>query len=343
MKSELIHRSVSVSLMLLALSLGAPAIVSAQESPGQGQSGYRPMELMTAQSESFALGNLLGKPLRGSNQEEFTTLSDFLIDPRSGRVHFAMVHSGSNTHRLVPMRALRPGTGTSGLVVALDRAAWDRVGTMTESQLQGRIFVDAPHQHRLQQQFALSSFEAPVDGLVRASTFRGRELRANNEALGVIDDVVIDFHNKIAAPVIRTASRWNAPERKVLVHFPYLQVSDNNQGAVMANLDRGDFRNAWSQVASSDANSNYANQATGGSGSYFNQGASVQPMTASTVQQAIDRDASLPRGSVQAVMEPRIVLRGTVPSDQKRQEMERAAQQAAPGVRIENQINVRSW
>jgi hypothetical protein len=43
------------------------------------------------------------------------------------------------------------------------------------------------------------------------------------------------------------------------------------------------------------------------------------------------------------VAEPRIVLRGSVTSEQQKAEIQNTAQQAAPGVAIENQLTVRRW
>ncbi|MDO8544340.1 MAG: BON domain-containing protein [Opitutaceae bacterium] len=60
------------------------------------------------------------------------------------------------------------------------------------------------------------------------------------------------------------------------------------------------------------------------------------------VRQAIDRDQSI-QGSVQVIPESRIVLQGSVPSEQKKNEIEQAARQAAPGVRIDSNLTVRQW
>lgn len=62
---------------------------------------------------------------------------------------------------------------------------------------------------------------------------------------------------------------------------------------------------------------------------------------AQTVRAALDADTSLARASVRVSPEgQRLVLRGTVDDDATRRAVERAAQQAASGVTIDNQIQV---
>ena len=58
------------------------------------------------------------------------------------------------------------------------------------------------------------------------------------------------------------------------------------------------------------------------------------------VKQSIDR--SWARNQVGVAMDPSgVILRGLVDNDQERGNIERLAQRAAPGMRIENQIAVR--
>lgn len=331
MKTHIIPRRVSTSVALFSLCLVSTLAARAQL-PGPGQPGYQPVEIVTPQTQSFAVGQLTGKPVRGANQEELSRLSEFLIDPRSGRVHFAVVTSGGNTFRLVPMSALQSGSGNSGLVVALDRGRWDQIPTFSEQELLGQVTLDAAHQQRFQQQFNLPVADQAAEGLIRSTLLNERELRAGNELIGTVDDVVIDFHNRIAAPLVRMKPGFGADGQRLLVHFSALQVSPEHRGVITTNLARNDFlpREAG-QLAP-----------TGYSSAFNTQTQQQAQQAAQAVQQAIERDGSMPRGSVQAFSETRVVLRGAVDSEQKRADVERAAQQAAPGVPIVNQLMVRN-
>ena len=331
MKTHAIPRPISTSLALFSLCLlTAPALHA--QLPGPGQPGYRPIESVTGQTHSFSVGQLTGKPVRNAQHEELSRISEFLIDPRSGRVHFAVVTAGGNTFRLVPMSALQPGSGTAGLVVGLDRGRWDQIPTMSEQELLSSVTLDSAAQQRFQQQFGLPGPEQAVQGLIRSTLLNERELRAGHELVGTVDDVVIDFHNRISAPLVRMKPGFGSDGDRVLVHFSALNVSPEHRGVITTNLTRNDFlqRDAAGQLAP-----------TGHPSGFHAQQAQAQ-QAAQAVQQALDRDGSMPRGSVQAYPETRVVLRGAVDNEQKRQDVERAAQQAAPGVPIVNQLMVRN-
>jgi sporulation protein YlmC with PRC-barrel domain len=190
----------------LALAVGlAWAPVSRAQLPSPGQPGYQPVELGTPQHHDFAVGHLAGQPVRAANQEELGKISDFLIDPQSGRVHFAVTTGGGNIFRIVPMSALQPGSGSSGLKLALDRAQWDQINTMTEQELLNRVAIDSTRQQQLQQQFRLGAAEPPAENLIRSMLLNEREVRAGNERVGKVDDVIIDFHNRICAPLVKVS------------------------------------------------------------------------------------------------------------------------------------------
>lgn len=329
MKTHSIQRPLTASFALGVLCLAALPVGRAQL-PAPGAPGHQPIEVLRPEIQAFTLGQLSGKPVRGANQEEFGTLADFLIEPTSGRVHFAVAPAGGNTFRIMPMSALQQGSGTAGVLLALDRARWDRVGTISQTELEPRVTIDAAHQQRLHEQFQLAAAEQPLEGLMRASRLKGREVRSGNDALGTVEDVVIDFHNKIAAPVVKLAAGFGGGEQRVLIHFSRLQVNPDGQGPLMASVGRGDFYALRPGLLTP----------TGYPSGFNPAGRTHAAVTA--VQQALDRDAALPRGTVQAIPETRIILRGAVDNEQKKIEIERAAQQAAPGVQIENQLLVRN-
>lgn len=317
------------TVTLLATCL-APITALQSQTPAPGQPGYQPVELVRPEIEPFRVSQLVNKPVRGAGNEQFSHITDFLVDPQSGRVHFVVVDAGSNTSRLIPMSAIQPGSGPAGLIVALDRAQWDQVGTLTPEQLQRQVTVDASHQQRLQQQFRLSAGEEPLSGLIRTSQLHGREVRAASDRLGTVEDVVIDFHNRIAAPLVKTAARSGAAEQRVLVHFPRLQVSPDAGSPIVASISRGDLSGLGSGQLTP-------------TGPVAGANAQNQPAqtVAIAVQHALESNGVVPRGSVQVYPETRVVLRGVVENEQKRADVERAAQQAAPGMRIENQLMVR--
>lgn len=340
MKTYHLKRTATASLIVSALCIGAIATQAQQPAPGQSMT----LEVATAQSDAFALNNIIGKPLRSSNQQQLSTIADFLVDPSTGRLHFAVAPSGAGpsgeTYRIIPMAALQATPMADAFTVQLDRAQWQQVGTMIEPRLQGRINIDEQHQQRLTQQFGLAG--QPVDiggaaGLIRASQLQGREIRSAHEQFGTIEDVVIDLHNKIAAPMLKptSASTAGVADQKFLVPFERLQITDA-QGAITTNLTQADFRQLQGGLTPTGHPS-----AIGQPSGQF--GANQPVMAAAiAVRQALNQDHSL-RGNVHVVPESRIVLQGSVENEQKKAQVEHAARQAAQGVRIDNQLTVRSW
>lgn len=325
------HLKFVTPAFLTALAFCAGGVAAHAQNPA-GMS----LEVASPQSEAFTLKNLSGKPVRASNQEQLSTVSDFLIEPQSGRVQFLVAPSGGgaegDTFRIIPIAAITASPSGDTFNLTIDRSQWEKVGTMTESRLRGKISINEEHQQRLAREMAMSGQPASTGALefVRASELRGREIRAGNEQVGTIEDVVIDLHNKIAAPLVTPAGGFAAGAQKFLVPFQQLQLGDQAQGAINTTLTRADFQRLQPGLSP-----------TGQPSSWFGQPQSAAA-SATAVQTALARNPSLAKYAVQVVPESRLVLRGTVENEQRKQEVQQAAQQAAPGVRIDNEITVQN-
>lgn len=345
MKTYRFPSSVAFPVLLGGLTLGLlPSVGRAASLPaGAGlwnrvsnpqtanASGAGGLQVATANDATFSFGQVSGKPLRSANREELGTVTDFLIDPQSGQVRFAVVPSGGDPSnpgfRLVPLAALDAAAGGDGFTLRLDRGQWDQAGTITEREMQGKFTLNSEHQDRLNRQFALANQTAASGDLevVRASQLRGQTVRANNDALGNISDVLIDSARQTAAIVLQPTGS----AQSFIVTFPRLQFGANGQAGLTTNLSRADFQSAGLTPT--------------GFASGQNPGDNMAAVNsaASAVQQTLARTAG--GAGVQVVPESRIVLRGAVPNQQKKSELERAAAQAAPGVRIDSELTVRGW
>lgn len=313
------HRFSPARWLAAALLALSPALVVAQTRASMART-------FTADLDSFTLSKLIDRPVQASNQEQLSTLKDFLIHPQTGRVAFAVVDSGSNTFRLVPLSALAPGNTATAIVLRVDRNQWDKVGTVTDGELKGRIAINAEHQQRLSQQFALAQpvNSEGLDALVRATSLRGQTIRSGNDQLGAIEDVAVDLVRQTSAAVVKASAAFTGNEQKFLLPFHQLQATDNGFTTPMT-------RAAFQAPVGAFAPTGY--------GSAFTT--PPADATAAAVQQALQRAGVA--GAVQAVPENRIVLRGSVESEQKKNEIENAARQAAPGIRIDSELNVRRW
>lgn len=306
---------------------------SAATSPQATAAGVGSVQVANPEAEAFSLQRLSGKPLRGSGQEELGTVSDFLIDPQTGQVRYAVVPSGAGssgeTYRIVPMAALDPTSGPEGLRISLGKAQWDQVGTMTEPELKGSISLNDDQRQRLTQQFALQQAAVAAGAsneLMRASQLRGKTLQSGGQQIGSIQDVAVDVRHQVAAALVTPPGPAG---QKFLVPFAQLQISSPDQPTVNTTLTQMHFQQAQSGTP------------TGLTGSPFTSANPPATAAAMAVRRALDQDAALARANVQVIPESRIALRGTVESEQIRSNIERTAKEAAPGLQVDNHITVK--
>lgn len=295
------------------------------------------MHRFSPKTEPFGLQRMAGRPVKSRNGEQLSTITDFLVDPQTGRVHFAMLPSGGGprgmTYRIVPISAF-VGSDESALVLRLDRTQWDRVGTMDESMLRDRVTIDVDHQQRLSRQLSLPLKEI-YDGrgaadLVRATTLRGQSIRSGKGQLGRVEDVVIDVTRRESAIVLSIDLSFGGPtmeaDRRYVV--PYQQLGRRDGRDWRSELRPEDFPRYERVIG--------AGEPTGrGREALLDLGP-----VATAAKRTLDR--SWARGRVEVVPERnRLVLRGILDSDAEREEIEQLVGRTAPDVRIENQIAVR--
>jgi sporulation protein YlmC with PRC-barrel domain len=333
MKAHLFFPAIAACVAVVSTLAHAqtPAFSSSAATP-TANSSLATLQATSASTAAFALNQLAGKPVRGADQEQLGTVTDFLLEPQTGRVVFAIVPTGrgagGETFRLVPMATLDPAASSQeALALKITRAQWDQVGTITEQEIQGRVSLNADLVQRNARQFSLPGAEnaAAMSNLVRATGLRGQPVRSGAEQVGTIEDVLVDVVRQTAAAAVKPATNFAATNAAVIVPFAQLQFTP--EGAITTTLGRNEFQAAGGLTP------------TG----YTDAAATQTQAAASAVQQAIANNRAFGGSNVQVTTENRLVLRGTVSTAQQRADLERTATQAAPGVRIDNQITVRGW
>jgi hypothetical protein len=336
MKTSSLSFATLTTLAFSAVSVGfaqTPAFsTQPPTSSVQTAGAHMTLTALSPADEPFALSRLSGRALHSANQEELGSVADFLVDPTSGKVRFAIVPTGrgasGETFRLVPtsiIDATNAANGSNPLIARITRAQWEQVGTMVEQEVGARVSLNSEQLQRNSKQFGITGQDdsAGANNLVRASSLKGQSLLSGNEQIAVIDDVLIDVSRQAAAAVVVPAGVSAAANQKFVVPFQQMQVAATGQGAITTTLTRADFQQT--------------------NGALTPTGYSSADTAVTTVQQAIANNRNLAGTGVQVASEPRLVLRGNVPSEQQRTEAERTAAQAAPGVQIDNQITVRRW
>lgn len=285
--------------------------------------------------EARALGRMVNQPIRANTNEPLSHVVDYLVEPVSGQLRYAVVPSGrgpeGETFRLVPIAALDPSSNEQGLKIRIDRWRWDQVGTLTQGWLRDRVSMDASHRHRIAQQFG--GHEAlPDDGatvmLVRASSLKGKVIQSGRDQLATIRDIAIDLPHRVVWALVNPRTRGVGTEQNYLFPFSGMQIPADDRGVITSTIARNAFRSEQPLTPTGFPGAAAGGQQLRG--------------TVNLVEQALQNVPSIPRGNVQVVPESRIVLRGTVENEQQKTEAHRAAIQAAPGVRVDNEITVRS-
>ncbi len=275
------------------------------------------------------------KPIRSAAQEVLGTLTDFLIDPRSGKAEYAVVPNGVDAagekYRLIPVGALEFNNPAEGLRAKINNAQWQQVEGIPDRQLRGSISLNPAQRQRLDQQFGLSSnnnnqrMQTP---LVRASELRGKTLQTWGQQLGILQDVAVDVRHQVAAALVNPTDAALGAGQMFLVSFGQLQVGRADQNAINTVLTAAHFQQA------------VAGMPTGANSSSFGSANPSGDPAAMAVRQALDRNPTLARANVQVIPETRIRLHGTVPDEQTRSNIERTAKEAAPGLPVDNHITV---
>lgn len=316
MKTHATKRSILSLIIAGVLAGGATATAQTAQ-----------VQLATAPAQSNGLDAFLGKSLRGSNQEDFGQVADFLVNPEDGKLHFLLVTSGAGsagqTYRIVPVSALT-STAPDQFAVAMGQAEWDKVGTLTESRLQGRVTLQPDQLQDLTREFSAAQPGIAAAGaaqtFVRVSQVKGKDVRSGNQKIGRIEDVAIDLNQQMAQPVLAPAGGFATTGQKYVMPFSQLEFTDDAQGAFSTTLSAADFQQQLTPTGRQSADA-----------------------AAAAVQQALAQNPSLSAAGVQVVPESRIVLRGSVENNEKKAEIEQAARQAAPGLRVDSELTVKGW
>ncbi|HUR59488.1 MAG TPA: PRC-barrel domain-containing protein [Opitutaceae bacterium] len=307
------------------------------------------------ETENFGLNKFAGKPLRGANQEQLGTVSDFLLETESGKIRYALVPASAESFRLVPVGALDRTSSNEALVVRISRDQWNRVGTLTEVELPGRLTLSADQEQRSAQAFGVYGPAAGTSNdLTRASKWKGQTVHTGGYQLGSVDDIIVDIPSRTAAALVRTTGGYPA-NVKFVVPFDRLQLTGDGNAPISTTLTRADFQTAQGAFQPTGATSTqYGQQPSYGQipqhapqapatqyGQPNGSNASDASSAATTVQQALSRNPSLRYGAgIQVQPETRLVLRGVAQNESQRQAIENTARQSAPNMVIENQITL---
>lgn len=322
---------------------------------------------------------LTGMAVKNRNGDSLGKVKDFVIDARSGQVIYTVIGSGGvlgigETLHAVPVAALNyeGAGGDERLTLDIDSARWsqaprfrkDRLSSLQGDQ-EGRstyeyygqtwrepgqgITMQTPSQRQE------GSAQKPAAGqsqFVVASDIIGKNIRSGSQDVGSIEDVLVQLQSRSAAVLLDPDDSFTGTDQKFIVPFSRLSLSGSDM--LTTSLSREDFSSA--QVAQSDSWAQQLQSAAGklfiwpGAGSQRvaqdmnkQQAQQGQPPVAQ-IREALQNDTSIAQQggrNVQVLAQgDKVVLLGTVQTEQAKEQIKDRAEKAAPGWSIDNQIRV---
>jgi sporulation protein YlmC with PRC-barrel domain len=253
------------------------ATMSAERSRGQqgaAMSSQRMSDLHTEQRVQIAwedadeqsANKLSGKDVRGSDNEKIGNIKDFIVDAQSGKILYVVISSGGflgigDTLRLVPFNAVqRSSADDDRFVINIAKAQWDQLAALEERHYNdGRIVISEQLRTQLTEHFgqadmtvtettATTQTQTDTAGdaqrMVRASDFRGKEVRAGDREVGDIDAVIIDFNSGTAMALLDPENDFVESDEKFLVPLSQLTFPGRGREPVTTTLSASDFQQA---------------------------------------------------------------------------------------------------
>jgi sporulation protein YlmC with PRC-barrel domain len=240
----------AVVLLAVAAPLTIPAnaadrrtTTTTTRSPGSGTV----IQLASDDAEG-AFQKLKRSEVRTANGESLGRLRDFVVDRSSGEIVYAVVGTGGflgmgETLRLVPFQSLDHRAGADSVALRDTRAEWDRFTVIRSEDLkEGRFSVTADREPpRAERRDTLPADRSQRGELISVAKLRGHSIRAGGEEIGEVEDIVIDFGQRIALALVETDSDFTGSEENFLVPLDRLRI-EPGQNVFTTQLTRADFQ-----------------------------------------------------------------------------------------------------
>ncbi len=311
---------------------------------------------------------LIGLHVTDRNGESLGKINDLVIDTHSGKVVYGVVSSGGilgvgDQLRAIPFAALRQdmSSGQEQMRVDIDQARWGQAPAFTKEQvaslsndLRGqeisRFYGQPPAEIP---QRKTGSGSPGFQPLVLASELMGREIRSGEQTVGKVEDVIVQPQSGTAAALLDPSDDFAGTDQKYLV--PFSKLLGTGEKTVNTSLSRKDFSSAKMTSDDSWARSSGGNalfvwpsvaslqQQAGQRLSSAESGGQSGRAPVEAIQQAIQADPSSARspGLISiAASGDRVILSGTVQSEEVKERIGDRALQASQGWNVENQLRV---
>ncbi len=355
---------------LLAALASTPVALQAADSENRWEKA--PHAADRALAEMYPHGqrgsDVIGMPVRSATGATLGRISNLVIDTRTGEIVFAVVSTGGvlgigDTQRAVPFSALRLSQETrAGAELDIDEARWtsapkfhaEELSTLSNERSAADIHTYySSDPARITRPRGDNDNAGARRELALSSWLRGKELRSGDQALGEVEDVVVQLDKRQAALLLDPSDTVSAGNDRYVVPVNQIAVSRMDDGALTTQLAPERLRSAddlsndrwtdrehtsvyrWAPVidregSSRDRASERALREN-------------EPAPVEIVRRALQTDDRLrdEADNVDVVARgDRVILRGSVPTDELKERFEEKAESAAGGWRVDNQLQV---
>lgn len=325
---------------------------------------------------------VIGQDVTTLTGESLGQIKDLVIETGAGKIVHALVASGGllgvgQTLHAVPFAALKPGA-KNDFTLNVERADWDRLPAIREDEID--LFTQENRGRPIFERFGLEWDEEMRSGrgllsgltakdeplrLMRVTQLSGQRVVNAGQEVGTVEDVLVNVGRRRASIVLDPNDDYTGTDQKFIIGFHQLMPSLDAKDQLSTPLTRAEFAQAtplqedWWTVTggypyiwSGDgtiATAPYATTALQqrvreeNAARTADSGAGRPSVT--LVRGALRMDPDLRAAASDVTIEPegeRLIVAGTVRSDDLKEKIAEKITQAAPGWHVENRLTVRA-
>lgn len=246
MKNAIVVRLLATSIAVAAF----PALGWGESQPASAPGYNEPMHsasslrVVPKDQSVRTIDQLAGRKLRDARGDQVGTVKDFLVDPTSGEVKFAVVSSGGfagvgDTLHLMSFRSLSADVAKKDFTTDLTKEALNQAPVVKEEQFEENTITRAA---------SMSSHGVAANdrsaALLRATKLDGREVKANGEKIARIKGLVVEPGASKAMALLEPSRRIGASDEKFLVPLNQLAIAGKGGRDITTQLSPADFQQA---------------------------------------------------------------------------------------------------
>lgn len=362
---------IATSIVLSTLAYAADLPQKSEKTNSTGVTSNRGLSVLAEHPNAQHCSDMLGKPVRNSSGTEIGKLKDFVIDRDSGAIRFALVSTGgllgvADEVRAVPTSAIKRSENRDGFTVNIDQAKWKNAPLIGDNQLSALQQNNRGKQiyQYYGQRWPDSSKSDNMERFAYARELKGKHVRSEGKDVGKIEDLIVNLDRARASVILDPDDEFTGTDAKYVISFDKLNDGTARGEDFTTKLTRSDFQSAqpfadlywdtptfvtiytWAiepvATNTTDVNSS-ANKNASQAMATSNAKDQKRNAPVAAIRNAIQQDPSLPAAAKTVdvlAQNGKVVLRGTVSSEDVKQKIEHKAESVANGWSVDDEVKV---